>query len=215
MKFLIFITVILTLYCSKSIKSEELNSENNCQKYTVLENENIVFILKKHSLYPIFGKEGSLAKTYKLQSKNSNKNKNLVYKGDIICLPQKNNNSSNLKTNENKNIDDDNVSLKIQNNFKEFHKKNNLTPNNCQNYTINKGDTLFTILREKKLYPIFGKSGSLETTLKINSFTEKDIKNLKINSNLCLPLKNNLINAKSEEGNNILNKTNNSNESKS
>ena len=207
MKIFIFITIILSLYCSKSIKSEVLISENNCQKYTVLENENIVFILKKHSLYPIFGKEGSLAKTYKLQSKNKNENKNLVYKGDVICLPQKNNITINIKTIENKKID--NVIPKIENNPKENIEQKNISTKICQDYTIHKGDTLFTILREKKLFPIFGKIGSLEATLKLNSLSDKDIKNLKINSNLCLPFKNNLIANKINEENHIIENTEN------
>ena len=207
MKIFIFITIILSLYCSKSIKSEVLISENNCQKYTVLENENIVFILKKHSLYPIFGKEGSLAKTYKLQSKNKNENKNLVYKGDVICLPQKNNITINIKTIENKKID--NVIPKIENNPKENIEQKNISTKICQDYTIHKGDTLFTILMEKKLFPIFGKIGSLEATLKLNSLSDKDIKNLKINSNLCLPFKNNLIANKINEENHIIENTEN------
>lgn len=56
--------------------------------YTVQPRDNLSTILQKHSLKPIYGKDGSLAEVLKLNPKKQDSGGDKIYVGEIIYLPK-------------------------------------------------------------------------------------------------------------------------------
>lgn len=66
----------------------KVKSDKKCIQYKVKEGETISQILNNQSLSPIYGKNGSLLKTLKMNNRKG-KSEYLIYKDDILCLPEK------------------------------------------------------------------------------------------------------------------------------
>ncbi len=166
---------------------EQFINNESCIKHTVEDRESIIQILRKYSLYPIFGNNGSLSKTYKINNRESNLKKDLIHKGDILCLPLIKKGEQSLKAEfikpPKKSIPL-NSEYRISKNFYEtkFNDK-------CTKYTVKKGETIIKILKNNSLYPVFGKDGSLLRTLKINNREGKNGHIIHKGSILCLPEK--------------------------
>ncbi|KAB8033731.1 LysM peptidoglycan-binding domain-containing protein [Fluviispira multicolorata] len=168
---------------------------SQCTQYEVKDQESFIQILRNHALIPIFGNEGSLKKTYEINKIEKKERKELIHKGDILCLPirihfPENAHKQDLINKENDNKDE-HIGIKnedplvvnlIQNDFKFDNKLN------CYNYIIKNGDTIIKILKNYKLRPVFGKSGSLKKTLKINKREGSKGHLIYQGNSLCLPI---------------------------
>ncbi|WP_233231075.1 hypothetical protein [Silvanigrella aquatica] len=208
-QYLLYLSLILANNLSNA--SDSLPNEQNCIKYTVTQGESLIQILRKHSLYPIFGKEGSLNKTYKLNNKEETKRKELIYKGDLLCLPKVKQNtilSSNEKekmiTEDKKKIDEKSaeykkippVAAQPKNDeliYESTKSKTNIDDEyaklTCNKYVVKNGDTIIGILRSQSLYPVFGKTGSLSVALALNKREHKNGYLIYKNNIICLPIK--------------------------
>ncbi|WP_186643943.1 LysM peptidoglycan-binding domain-containing protein [Fluviispira vulneris] len=214
-KLIIYIILFISFSFKLHAFAESNFAENSqCTQYEVKDKETIIQILRKNSLIPVFGKEGSLQKTYEINNLDKKTRKELIHAGDKLCLPirirfpkdfnkqivnDKDNVKVSKKTDENSNMDalnndaeKENLTQKLEiekhNNNKEIDNKFN---NKCTTYTVKNGDTIIQILKTHKLRPIFGKNGSLQKTLKINKREGKKGYLIRPGNSLCLPDKTN------------------------
>ncbi len=210
------IIIILLIYFSINLQvyAESNFADNSqCTQYEVKNKETIIQILRKNSLFPVFGREGSLQKTYEINKLDKKERKELIHAGDKLCLPIRIRFPANYKktivndTESNKNIKkkDDNSNKDIANIEKEMmsstqtleiknniplniNKENQIKNERCTTYIVKNGDTIIQILKTHKLRPVFGKSGSLQKTLKINKREGKKGYLILPGNSLCLPI---------------------------
>jgi hypothetical protein len=170
---IIAITILLLIifnFKTYSKDSENTINQENCHLYTVENGDSIIKILRKNTIYPIFGINVSLNQFYVLNNRKNSERKNLIKKGQVYCLPK---------------IGDKNLNIEI----KKTAEKDKFSNKNCTTYQVKKGDTLISILKSQHLFPVFGKKGSLNKTLAINNKETKNANFLKIKEILCLPNK--------------------------
>ncbi|WP_186644465.1 LysM peptidoglycan-binding domain-containing protein [Fluviispira vulneris] len=95
--------VTFCLVKSFLLYSQELKFD----EYKVKANDTLIHILKRHSLRPVFGPNGSLAETLELNPEKKKHNGDLIYIGEIIKLPNFDNWKNTQISKRQKNINDE------------------------------------------------------------------------------------------------------------
>ncbi len=95
--------VTICLIKSFSLFSQELKFD----EYKVQANDTLIHILKRHSLRPVFGPNGSLAETLELNPEKKKHNGDLIYIGEIIKLPNFDNWKNTKIIKEQKNVNEE------------------------------------------------------------------------------------------------------------
>ncbi|WGL59912.1 LysM peptidoglycan-binding domain-containing protein [Pigmentibacter sp. JX0631] len=169
-KKILMLFVILFCQMSENTFPRELK---NIQ-YKVQKKDTLLGILKKYSLKPIYGKNGSLVEILKLNPHKINTKGNLIYPGEILTLPLKkeieNNSLNNNNNNSNSTINSEAKKIpeyyKYNGNLKNIEK---LPSSHVYIiYKVRKNDMISVLLQKYKSFPIYGKKGTLSETLDLN-----------------------------------------------
>ncbi|KAB8033488.1 hypothetical protein [Fluviispira multicolorata] len=105
--FLTYLSKLILLTFCLAMSFTVYAQEQNYDEYKVQAYDTLIHILKRHSLRPVFGANGSLAETLNLNPVKKKHNGDLIYIGEILKLPKADNwRNANLNKNE-KNLENE------------------------------------------------------------------------------------------------------------
>lgn len=88
-KLLIFVYMILLVLISTHFFPKKVYANESFISYKVLPNDTLSKILKNHSLTPIYGENGYLSRTLKLNPEKEKSQGDFIFTGETILLPKK------------------------------------------------------------------------------------------------------------------------------
>ncbi|BBH52968.1 hypothetical protein [Fluviispira sanaruensis] len=159
-KYLFNLILILLL---SIISYTSLSQEKNNQTYQIKDGDNVLSILKKHKLTPIYGKNGYLSEIIRLNPETIHDEGNLIFPKNEIILPIK---SLELTIPDSVNYAEYTKSIEnFKTKFRNFKDNDNYV---YMFYTVKNGDMISMLLQNLEATPIYGTYGSLNFTIELN-----------------------------------------------